>query len=143
MKPRSFGAATTIAVAALLLGLRGVEQTPAYRDIGIDAAKWIRTTRAQTPFGLAWPTDPNNPRTLSTALYNGSPGVVLFLFELHHATGEDAYLEEARKGANDLLTKVPTVTHVYIARRSQSSRRRSPENQNSLRPLRAPRDVRP
>ena len=109
MKPRSLGAGLTIAVAALLFSLRGAAQsTPAYKDIAVDAAKWIRTTRVLTPFGTAWPSDPANPKTVNTALYSGSPGVVLFLLELHRATGDEAYLEEARKGANDLLTKVPS-----------------------------------
>jgi lantibiotic modifying enzyme len=108
MRPRFLGAGLTIVVAALLFTLRGSAQAPAYRDIAIDAAKWIRTTRVQTPFGTAWPSDPANPKTVSTALYSGSPGVVLFLLELYSATGDEAYREEARKGANDLLTKVPS-----------------------------------
>jgi lantibiotic modifying enzyme len=32
-------------------------------------------------------------------LYSGTPGVILFLLELHHATGNPMYLEEARAGA--------------------------------------------
>ena len=108
MRPRSIGAGLTIGIAALIFSLRGSAQAPApsYRDVAIDAAKWIRTTRVATPFGIAWPSDPANPKTVSTALYSGSPGVVLFLLELHDATGEAAYLADARKGANDLQTKV-------------------------------------
>src|SRR5205085_617288 len=106
MRPRSLGAGLTIAIAALLFTLRGSAQAPAYRDIAVDAAKWIRTSRVQTPFGVAWPSDPNNPKSVSTALYSGSPGVVLFLLELYSATRETAYLDDARHGADDLLTKI-------------------------------------
>src|SRR4051795_6877365 len=105
MKPRSVGAGLMIAVAALLVTLRGSAQTPAYKDIAIDAAKWIKSTRAATTFGVAWPSDPGNPRSVSTDLYSGSPGVVLFLIEMYKATGETAYLGDARRGADDLLTK--------------------------------------
>lgn len=79
---------------------------PKYREIAIDAAKWIRSSRVDTLFGYAWPPDPKDPKTFSTALYSGSPGVVLFLLELHAATGDPAYLFEARRGADELMTKV-------------------------------------
>lgn len=108
MKPRSLGAGLTIAVAALLVTLRGTAQTPAPNEIALDAAKWIRSTRVATPFGIAWPADPANPRSVSVALYSGSPGVVLFMLEMHRATGDTAYLDDARHGADDLLTKIVT-----------------------------------
>src|SRR5262249_29226588 len=102
----SLGAGLTIAVAALIVSLRGSAQVPPYKDVAIDAAKWIKSTRVATPFGIAWPSDPNNPRSVSTALYSGSPGVVLFMLEMYRATGDAAYLDEARHGADDLMTKV-------------------------------------
>src|SRR5215471_3722716 len=106
MKPRSLGTGLAIVVAALLLSLRGSAQTSAPKDVAIDAAKWIRSTRVTTMFGTAWPSDPTNPRSLSTDLYSGSPGVILFMIELSKATGESAYLDDAKRGADDLLTKV-------------------------------------
>ena len=104
------------AVAALVFQAFGAaapaigssQPPPRYRDVAIDAAKWIRTSRVDTLFGYAWPADPRDPKTVSTALYNGSPGVVLFLLELHYATGDPAYLAEARRGADELLTKIPS-----------------------------------
>ena len=83
-------------------------QAPKYRDAAIDAAKWLRSARVDTLFGYAWPADPRDPKTVSTALYSGSPGVVLFLIDLHHATGDAAYLDEARRGADELATKAPS-----------------------------------
>src|SRR4051812_20143680 len=106
MRPRTLRAGLTIAIAALLFTLRATAQAPAYKDVAIDAAKWIRTSRVQTPFGVAWPSDPNDPKSVSTALYSGSPGVVLFLLELYSATGDIAYLDDARRGADDLMTKI-------------------------------------
>ena len=106
MKSRSLSAGLAIVVAVLLCSLHGSAQTSAPRDIAIDTAKWIRSTRVTTMFGTAWPSDPANPRSLSTDLYSGSPGVILFMIELSRATGETAYLDDAKRGADDLLTKV-------------------------------------
>jgi lantibiotic modifying enzyme len=110
MRLRTLCVSLTAAVVALLSTLGGSAQAPAapasYRDAAIDAAKWIRTTRLSTPFGVTWPADPKNPKSTSNALYSGSPGVVLFLLELHAATGEAAYLDDARHAADELITKI-------------------------------------
>jgi lantibiotic modifying enzyme len=106
MKPRTLCAWLTAAVSALLFVLHGSAQTPAYKDIAIDAEKWIRSSRVETTFGIAWPADPRNPKSVGTTLYSGSPGVVLFLLELYRATGDAGYLDQARQGADDLLAEV-------------------------------------
>jgi lantibiotic modifying enzyme len=110
MRPRRLCAPLIVAVTALLWALAGSAQAPAppvaYKDTAVDAAKWIRTSRVSTPFGAAWPADPKNPKSVGIALYNGTPGIVLFLLELYSATGEAAYLDDARHGADDLLTKI-------------------------------------
>src|SRR3954468_783785 len=114
MRTRGLAAALFVLVVALLAGVRGAAQAPprpapgAYRASAIDAEKWIRTSRVSTLFGYAWPGDPKDPKSISTALYSGSPGVVLFLLELHNATGDLAYLDQARRGADELLTKLPS-----------------------------------
>src|SRR3954467_11509333 len=114
MRTRGLAAALFVLVVALLAGVRGAAQAPpppapgAYRAAAIDAEKWIRTSRVSTLFGYAWPADPKDPKSISTALYSGSPGVVLFLLELNKATGEAGYLDEARRGADELLTKLPS-----------------------------------
>ena len=111
MKIRSVAIAWTLIVVALVAGARAAAQAPrrpTYRDVAIDAAKWIRGTRVDTLFGYAWLSDPRDPKTVSTALYSGSPGVVLFYLELHAATGDAAYLDQARRGADELMTKAPS-----------------------------------
>jgi lantibiotic modifying enzyme len=104
MKARALGVALAIAAAALIVSVRAAPVN--YQAIAVDAEKWIKMSRAETPFGFAWPANPANPRSMSNALYSGSPGVVLFLLELNQATGERAYLDQARRGADELLTKV-------------------------------------
>ena len=58
-----------------------------YRAAAGDAATWVRS----------------QPPTTDTSLYAGSPGIVLFMLELHHATGKREYLEEAKARANELM----------------------------------------
>ena len=109
MKARAFGILLAIALAALIGSLRARADTPPnYQAVAVDAAKWIRASRVETSFGITWPADPRDPRTVSTALYSGSPGVILFLLELYQATGDRAYLDDAKRGADELLTKINT-----------------------------------
>jgi rhamnogalacturonyl hydrolase YesR len=82
----------------------------AYLEAANDAAKWIRSTAIKTAAGLTWPADPNDPKSAgNTTLYSGSPGVVLFLLELHKATGEASYLADARAGADELIAQLSKV----------------------------------
>ena len=76
------------------------------RETAVDAARWIRAARIRTSHGATWPADPNDPASVNTTLYAGTPGVVLFLLELHRATGQRDYLDEARLGADHLLAVV-------------------------------------
>jgi lantibiotic modifying enzyme len=109
VKARAFGIVLAIAFAALIGALRArADAPPNDQAVAVDAAKWIRASRVETSFGITWPADPRDPRTVSTALYSGSPGVILFLLELYQATGDRAYLDDAKRGADELLTKINT-----------------------------------
>jgi lantibiotic modifying enzyme len=108
MKVRVLGVLLAMAAAAL------IQKPVDYQAVAVDTAKWIRTSRLETPFGYTWPADPRDPKTVSTALNGGSPGVVLFLLELNQATGERAYLDDAKRGADELLTKINTETRMGL-----------------------------
>ena len=117
MKARSLLVAWSLCVVGLLAGARSAAQAPpapSYKAIAVDAAKWIKRSRHATLFGYVWLSDPNDPKSISTALYSGSPGVVLFLIELHRATGDAAYLDDARRGADELLTKVASADNMGL-----------------------------
>ena len=117
MRTRIVAGAWIVVVAGLAGGAREATQTrtqPAYRDVAIDAAKWIRYSRMETLFGITWPADPADPKTVSTALYSGAPGIVLFLLDLHAATGDAAYLADARRGADELMTKMPSESQMGL-----------------------------
>jgi lantibiotic modifying enzyme len=90
--------------AALALLLQTLPAAaPDYREVAVDAAKWIHAARVKTADGITWPADPADPTSVGATLYSGSPGVVLFLLELNAATGRREYLDEARRGADDLV----------------------------------------
>ena len=78
-----------------------------YLDAATEAARWIRGSAVKTPAGLTWPADPAEAGSINTTLYSGSPGIVLFLLELHHATGNGEYLTEAKLGADELIARLP------------------------------------
>ena len=102
------------AAGALVLGrsagatgaLANVQQSENL-DVALRAERWIRTARVESEHGVVWPADPNTPASVQRALYNGFPGVVVFLLELYHTTGDRRYLDEAVRGASDLAASTP------------------------------------
>ena len=71
------------------------------------AERWLAAVAQHGPQGIAWPADPGKPASVSTDLYNGMAGVVLFYLELHNATGDANALRMARGGANYLVASLP------------------------------------
>jgi len=71
--------------------------------------RWLRSVRVVTPSGVVWPADPRDPATVSWSMYTGTTGVVPFLLEMYHVTGDRAVLDEARAGADALLASLPSV----------------------------------
>ncbi len=70
-------------------------------------ARWIRSTAQETTHGLGWLPEPDHPERATTltappTLYSGNAGIVLFLIELARATGNATYLDEARRGADEI-----------------------------------------
>src|SRR5688572_12950494 len=65
----------------------------------LKAERWLAMAAQSGPKGIAWPADPTRPGSVSTDLYTGMAGVVLFYLELHNATGDEQALKMARGGA--------------------------------------------
>jgi hypothetical protein len=80
-----------------------------YLDAALRAEHWIRSVGIDTPAGRSWPCTPGDRRRgrPELTLYSGTPGVILFYLELHGATGEKQFLDEAVRGARELATVVP------------------------------------
>ncbi len=76
-------------------------------DSYLDAAKrvraWLAATAKNGPHGLTWAANPLDPKSESYDLYNGMPGVVLFLLEYAHATGDRAALADASRAADSII----------------------------------------
>ncbi len=101
-------------VSAILLILAGIASCkPAadrpYLEAAERAAAWIRASEVRSPQGLSWPPVPKEPGSTALSLYSGSPGVVLFFLNAYYATGREAYLRDAREGADFLLSKMSGV----------------------------------
>ena len=89
--------------AVLLLAAVPAARAPGALDTAQAAAAWIRASAIETEYGLVWPADPADRESVAVNLYSGTPGVVLFLLELHHATGEQRHLRDAARGADHLM----------------------------------------
>jgi lantibiotic modifying enzyme len=98
-----------VAIGILCAGGVSIGGSGIYQQAALDAARWIRGTSIRTSAGLTWPGDPRDPKSVSTALYSGSPGVILFLLELHEVTGQAEYLADAKAGADELLAQLPSM----------------------------------
>ena len=100
-----------MAPSSLLAALRSIElrQSAArpWLAAALKAERWLAASAQTGATGISWPADPTNPKSVSTDLYTGMAGVVLFYLELHAATGDDGALRMARGGADYLLASVP------------------------------------
>jgi lantibiotic modifying enzyme len=81
----------------------GNDEPPRYRETALEAARWIRSTALETDRGKAWPADPADQKSVSSGLYSGVAGTVLFFLEAYRSTQDEAHLKEARAGAEYLL----------------------------------------
>ena len=86
---------------------RSAEPDLRYLNAALGAARWLRATAITSPEGTTWAAVPPDPKTVQRDLYSGSPGVVLFLIELHRATGDRAWLDLATAGADYLAATLP------------------------------------
>lgn len=77
-----------------------------YLEKALQAEKWIRSLRVESPQGTNWPISPGDTSKVMN-LYTGSAGVILFYLELFHATQDEQFLEEAKSGADFLLYYLP------------------------------------
>lgn len=102
-------AASLFALPAAARAMARFEAPPTDVEVALKAARWIRTARMQTPTGVVWPADPLKKESVGTDLYNGFPGVILFHLELFHATSDKSWLDDARRGADELIARLPEI----------------------------------
>ena len=99
--------AMRIFTAPLILLVILVQSIPtagtSYRDVALEAARWIRASAAPADQGSVWPSDPRDSKSVNDSLYAGTPGVILFFLEAYRSTGDQSFLKDARSGADHLL----------------------------------------
>ena len=97
--------------AALAAGARALDAGPSQRpprtavdplDLARRAGEWLLRHARPTDAGSAWPTAPGSGDAALTNLYTGNAGIVLFLLELHAATGDGRFRDAALAGAHEL-----------------------------------------
>ena len=71
------------------------------------AARFLRGLAVDTPHGRVWRKSPDEPGSMETDLYHGSPGPTLLFLELYRATGDRAALDDALAGAAHLAATRP------------------------------------
>jgi len=84
----------------------GDDERP-HLQAALDTATWLGSVAVDTEHGIAWPADPEQPDTIVRQLYSGTPGVILFFIELYQTTGDSSYLNDAKRGGDDLLGSLP------------------------------------
>ena len=105
------GAAAAAALSPGLLRAFGQEsgsERP-WLQLALEAWRWVDAARIDTPDGATWPADPTDPESVGYTLYTHSPGVIQFALELHHATGNEQYLDAAARGAAHLAARLDDV----------------------------------
>lgn len=78
-------------------------------QMAIEAWNWLDASRIHTGSGATWPADPTDPESTGYTLYTHGPGVLPFALELHHATGDQRYLDAATEGAAHLAATLASV----------------------------------
>ena len=82
----------------------------AFLELAEDAGRWVAATAAASEHGGIWPDDALAPDAAGFDLASGAAGKVVFFIALYRATGNDAYLDEARRGADFLVGTLADVT---------------------------------
>lgn len=60
---------------------------------------WLRSHRVEERGGYTWPLEPTEGRTAALDPWSGTPGILRFLTELYHATGDATLLDDMSLGA--------------------------------------------
>lgn len=105
--PRLISFLTSIVLATSCANApSSLDQERPLLDEARGVAAWLRSVQIQDDAGLTWAAAPAVAGTPVANLYSGSPGVVLFFLELHHATADAADLQTAKDGADWLLARI-------------------------------------
>lgn len=95
------------------LSLSAQSSNRPYLDIAVRCANWIDRSAQEHDGGtVAWPADPLRPAAVGLDLYNGTPGVVMFLANLYQATGDEKWRTRAERGGKYLTAFARTADRI-------------------------------
>ena len=95
-------------ILGVVTALPSSDANSQYRDGAVRTARWLQATAISDRDGVVWHADPTDPKTLTTSLYAGTPGPILFLLETARSTGDATYLATAHRAADALVAAIPT-----------------------------------
>ena len=73
-------------------------------SLAMESEKYIQQSKYLSDEGEIWKVMPDSLNSQGDkSLYSGAPGIILFYLELHNATKDTIYLEEAKLGADYLI----------------------------------------
>ncbi|MGZ5424925.1 MAG: hypothetical protein ACXW2V_10045, partial [Candidatus Aminicenantales bacterium] len=104
--PRPLG--VFVLILTVMASCKPASQSPYFRA-ALEAAAWVKSAEIRSPEGLSWPAIPRDLDSVGLDLYSGVPGVVLFFVQTFYATGDQAFLDDARAGGDFLLSKAASV----------------------------------
>lgn len=88
--------------------------TRPYLEGALRAAAWIEAQRERSDGGNDWPGDPEDAGSVSSSLYSGTAGIVLFFLELFATTDDLSHLEAACRGGDSLLKRLSEESEVGL-----------------------------
>lgn len=104
----------TAGIGLFLLSAADTLDRPDARALAARAGRRLIRQEISAEGGAKWAMTPSNPTRLYPNFSHGTAGVAYFLATLHHATGEPAFLEAARRGAQYLLDVAMTEGDVCL-----------------------------
>lgn len=83
------------------------DKQPTWLSYALETEKYLQTAVIDQKEGIAWKMMPDSTSGPDVSLYSGTPGIVLFYFQLYGATGDETFLQQAKAGTDFLLASLP------------------------------------
>jgi lantibiotic modifying enzyme len=77
-----------------------------YLKHALEAEQFINSQKVELRNGVIWRTSPESKDSTNRTFYHGSGGIAMFYIELHQSTGEQRYLDLAKKAGNEILASI-------------------------------------
>jgi lantibiotic modifying enzyme len=86
----------------------GAVESVSVLELAEETGRWLADAAIPQDAGTAWSEDVLNPEEFSYDLATGASGTVVYFIALYRATGNSAYLDDAKLGAEYLISVINT-----------------------------------